>query len=278
MISFLFWNINKKNLQRSIVSLARRYEVDVLMLVECEIEVGILLGELNKERKFGYHYSPGIGCKRVEVFSQFSSEFIKPVEESESTRWTIRHLKPPGLSDILLVMAHLPSKQHWSGSSQTMECVRLSDSIKEAERQVGHSRTVLVGDLNMNPFEDGIVNANGLHGVMSRSIAQEGTRVVQSQVYPFFYNPMWGLFSDSTPGPPGTYYYRRAEHTVFFWNMFDQVLIRPDLLPLFDNKGLGILKSDGEVSLLSKRGLPDTNIASDHLPVMFRLELKYKEV
>jgi len=55
--------------------------------------------------------------------------------------------------------------------------------------------------------------------------------------------------------------------------MFDQVLIRPDLLSLFDNKELEIIESDGEASFLSNAGLPDANVASDHLPVMFRLAL-----
>ena len=271
MTSFLFWNINRKGLQLHIASLTRRYEVDVLMLAECQIEIGILLRKLNEGPRFDYHYSPGIGCEKIEVFTQFPREFIKPIDETD--RLTIRHLKLPGLTDILLAIIHFPSKLYWNESSQAAECAVLSNSIRSAEARVGHARTVLVGDLNMNPFEDGMVSANGLHGVMSRSIAQKGTRVVQSREYPFFYNPMWGLFGDGTPGPSGTYYYRRAEHTVFFWNMFDQVLIRPDLLSSFDNKGLEILESDGEVSFLSNEGLPDADVASDHLPVMFRLAL-----
>ncbi len=271
MISFLFWNINRNSIQQSIVRLARRYEIDVLMLAECQIEPGILLRALNEEGRFGYHYSPKIACEKIELFTQFSREFVQPIYES--SRLTIRHLKLPGLTDILLAITHFPSKLHWSESSQAMECVKLSDSIKEAERKVGHTKTVLVGDLNMNPFEDGVVSANGLHGVMSRSIAKKGTRVVQRREYPFFYNPMWGLLGDGTPGPSGTYHYRSAEHVAFFWNMFDQVLIRPDLLPSFDNKGLEIPESDGEVSFLSSKGLPDANVASDHLPVVFGLEL-----
>ena len=271
MTSFLFWNINRKGIQQSIVRLARRYKIDVLMLAECQIEPGILLRELNEGGRFGYHYSPKIGCEKIELFTQFSREFIQPIHESG--RLTIRHLKLPGLTDILLAITHFPSKLHWSESSQAMECVELSSSIRIAEGQVGHARTVLVGDLNMNPFENGVVSANGLHGVMSRSIAKKGMRVVQEREYPFFYNPMWGLLGDGTPGPSGTYYYGSAEHIAFFWNTFDQVLIRPDLLPSFDNKGLEIPESDGEVSLLSNKGLPDAKVASDHLPVVFKLAL-----
>jgi hypothetical protein len=125
----------------------------------------------------------------------------------------------------------------------------------------------------MNPFEPGVVNANALHGVMTRRIAERNVRVVQGKQYQFFYNPMWGLLGDATPGPPGTYYKARSEHMCHFWNMFDQVLIRPDLLHLFSNEDLEILESNGHTSLLSVQGVPDADVASDHLPVFFRLNL-----
>ena len=94
MTSFLFWNINKKDLQRSIGNLTRKYEIDVLMLAECEIETGVLLRELNEGHEFDYHYSPGIACEKIEVFTQFPRKFIRPVDETD--RVTIRHFELPG--------------------------------------------------------------------------------------------------------------------------------------------------------------------------------------
>jgi hypothetical protein len=88
-----------------------------------------------------------------------------------------------------------------------------------------------------------------------------------------FYNPMWSLFGDWSPGPAGTYYYSNSEHRVFFWNIFDQVLIRPDLLDRFSNEELKVLDSDGNVSFLSPRGVPNVKLGSDHLPILFKLEL-----
>ena len=271
MTAFLLWNLNRRPRQALLASLASQYEVDVLMLIESSIPPAVLLRTLNRDGMPGYHYVPRIGCEKVEIFARFPESFIRPI--FETNRLTIRHLKLPGATDILLAITHYPSKLHWSDASQALGCVELSTHIKTAEEQVGHSRTVLVGDLNMNPFEDGVVGANGLHGVMTRRIAQRRRRVVQGGEYPFFYNPMWNLFGDDTPGPPGTYYHSRSEHKVFFWNMFDQVLIRPELLPLFSNRDLRILQSDGNASLLTASGLPDTSVASDHLPLFFRLSL-----
>lgn len=117
------------------------------------------------------------------------------------------------------------------------------------------------------------MNARGLHAVMSRKVAEKKTRVIQNKQYPFFYNPMWNLLGDTTPGPPGTHYYRGARFKEFFWHMFDQVLIRPELLSTFDNNNLRILTSDGHASFLSRGELPDKKVVSDHLPLYFQLSL-----
>lgn len=84
--------------------------------------------------------------------------------------------------------------------------------------------------------------------VMSRQVAQLRTRKLQEREYPFFYNPMWSLLGDATPGPPGTYYYSPSGHASYYWHTFDQVLLRPDLLDVFENRDLHILDTDGEQS------------------------------
>lgn len=270
MLSFLFWNVNKKPLVASITNLARRHKIDVLMLAECSIAPDVLLRTLNQTEEARYHYAPSL-CKKVQFYTGFDNKFVRPIFETD--RLTIRRLSIPERMEVLLAATHFHSKLRWRDDSQAFECLELANSIRIAEKQIGHARTVLVGDLNMNPFESGVVSSNGLNAVMSRQIAGRKTRVVQSKEWPFFYNPMWSLLGDASPGPPGTYYYNSAEHKSYFWNMFDQVLIRPDLLDCFSNKDLMIVESDGETSLLSKETLPDVNIASDHLPIVFKLKL-----
>jgi len=125
----------------------------------------------------------------------------------------------------------------------------------------------------MDPFEPGLLSAEGLHAVMTRRIAMRETRKILDQEYPFFYNPMWGFFGDLTRGPAGTYYYRSSELIAQFWHLFDQVLVRPELLRHFNPDRLQILQSVGGISLIGDSGYPDSKVASDHLPVSFTLDV-----
>jgi hypothetical protein len=271
MVTFLFWNLNKQPLTGLLTNLAVKHEVDVLVLAECSIPTVQMLEALNRD-KTQFHATPSFSEKdKLVIYTRFSSDFLTPMRES--ARLTIRHLTLPARTDLLLAAIHFPSKLHWSESSQQTECSILAREISAAEELIGHRRTVLVGDLNMNPFEKGVIAAAGLHAVMTGAVASKGERTVQSRQYPFFYNPMWSHFGDARGTPPGTYYYESSEHDVYFWNMFDQVLLRPDLIPLFRNEDLEILVGDGTTSFLSERDIPNITVASDHLPILFKLNL-----
>jgi hypothetical protein len=271
MTSFLFWNINKKPLQSTIRNLVTRYDIDVLMLAECNIASATMLDTLNTDTKIKYHYAPGIGCEKIQIYARFENSFINPIRET--SRLTIRRVTLPGITEFLLSVVHLPSKMHWSDESLASECVNVSEEIKRAESEAQHKRTILVGDFNMNPFESGVVSANGLHAVMSKDIAQRGNRTVLSKSYPFFYNPMWSLFGDLSSGPPGTYYYANSQQRVYFWNMFDQVMVRPDLLPFFSLKDLEIIQIHEQRKLKDTDEIVIRPNVSDHFPLRFKLNL-----
>ena len=271
MAKFLFWNVGKRNILPLVVSLVSRHEIDVVILAEFSNTPAEMLWQLNQVTPQLFDYAISTGCEKIQIFTRFSRRFCPPIYETD--RLTIRHLRLPGLTDILVAAVHFPSKLNWNESSQVAESAKLSSDIRRAEEKVKHNRTILVGDLNMNPFEAGMVNANGLHGVMARSIAQRETRTVQGERYPFFYNPMWNLMGSLPPAMPGTYHRISSEHTSYFWNTFDQVLVRPSLLERFDDRHLEILSGDGDMVFLSRTGLPNKQIASDHLPIVFQLEL-----
>jgi hypothetical protein len=276
--TFLFWNICKRPIQSIIRRLALRHQVDVIMLAECDIPPEIMLSSLNQYIGNLYDYAPDDNCKKIEIYTRFPRRYLEVIDDplreiDRIDRLSMRHLRLPGLTDILLFVTHFPDKTNWTDKSQADEWKRYSDKIKFMEWKIGHSRTIFVGDLNTNPFEQGNISASGLHGTMSKTIANKKARTIQGKEYPFFYNPMWNLLGDVNSKTPGTFYRQNAEHVEFFWYMLDQVLIRPDLLDRFKNENLSILTTDGENSFLNENGIPDKSIASDHLPLLFKLDL-----
>jgi hypothetical protein len=268
MTTTLFWNINKQNLLQEIVYLCHHHDVDVLILAESQISDVDLLSSLNSSQVGNPYIALFNDLSRLSFFFRYPIESIYKVIDSGGV--SIRQISlSPGLS-LLLVGLHLPSKLHFTDSEQLVQAIRVSTIIQEAEAIVGHSKTLVMGDFNMNPFEPGLVAADGFHAVMDQKIARRGSRIVQGETKPFFYNPMWGLMGDSSPGASGTYYYNGG-HISFFWNTFDQVLLRPDLLDFFSQEGLQVISEVGDRRLQTENGL--LRSASDHLPVLLRLNI-----
>jgi endonuclease/exonuclease/phosphatase family metal-dependent hydrolase len=271
MITFLFWNTNGNQIPHLVVDLAKAHAVDVLILAESNMRDADLLEQLNTPPSAQLYHLPRSQCQSIRVFTRFLPEFM--IETAESDHYSVRRLSLPARDQITLAIAHLPSKLFWSEDSLAFECTQVAKLIAREEAKAGHYRTLLVGDLNMNPFEKGLIGAAGLHAVMSRDIAARVSRTVQKVDYRFFYNPMWSHFGDGGPGPPGTYFYERAEHVNYYWNIFDQVLIRPDLMNRFPNDALRILTEAAGTPLTRETGRPDQRTASDHLPILFKLDI-----
>lgn len=268
-INFLFWNVNRKPLEARLGRLAKAHDVDVICLAECPLSNDCISAALESMAIGRFHEADGSGAE-LRVFSRLPErslqfQFLEPQE-----RWLLYRVHPEGTSEILLAIAHLPSKLNIRDATQDLTVQPFVADIEMTEDLKGHRRTVVVGDLNMNPFENGVAGAGGLHGVMTKTIAERAERAIQGKEYRMFYNPMWGQFGDRTPGPPGSYYRSAAEAVNYFWNTYDQVLVRPELIERLIRAE--VLVSDGIESLLTPNGIPDKTNGSDHLPLFFRLE------
>jgi hypothetical protein len=271
MAAFLFWNLGQRPLQARLARMATALDVDVLILAECSIDPDSVLTALNGTGGTSYCF-PECSDGKIRIFTRLPAKNLIEVFTNPRGDLSIRRLRigpPPGL---LLAAVHFPSRVNWEPNDQTLQATELAGDIRREEDRRGHRRTVLVGDLNMNPFDPGVFGSHGLHGMMARNLARRGERTVSGRSYPMFYNPMWGCFGDRTAGPPGTYYLSSSKPINYFWNIYDQVLLRPDLMDALTD--LQILDSDGQEPLVTKRvGQPSQSAGSDHLPIYFRLKL-----
>jgi endonuclease/exonuclease/phosphatase (EEP) superfamily protein YafD len=137
MRTFLFWNLNKKRLEKLVADLAQLHDVDVLILTECEIPTHVMLEALNRKANPKFHLTEG-ECREIVIYTRFSSEFLQKM--FETARLTIRRLRLPDTDELILAAVHHPSKLHWRDASQNAECYELSSSIRRIEDEEGHRK------------------------------------------------------------------------------------------------------------------------------------------
>jgi hypothetical protein len=277
ILSFIFWNVMRRPLGVRIARLAKNTVADIIIVAECD-DPGGVLDALNKSTGGNYHLTSMvqddalIQKEKLCVFSALPRGSMITRFDNPAQRLTIRQLKIQGsVGDVIVAIAHLPSQFNWSRAAVDAYAGEISRDIIRVEQDLGHQRTVLVGDINLNPFDTGLVGSFAMNAVSTRHIARRGKREVQGKEYPFFYNPMWAHFSDRTVGPAGTYFLRSPDPTEHYWNILDQVLLRPELMDRLND--LRIQETDGDQTLVTDEGVPDTVNGSDHLPLFFSLEL-----
>ena len=125
-----------------------------------------------------------------------------------SNRMTAHTLRVGNSRSILVVCVHghdrrsVPDEKDRADHAQD-----LAANILLVESDVGHSRTIVCGDFNMNPFEQGMVAARCFHALLSQDLTRTIHKLGRRAKYPCFYNPMWACFGDRPKRPPGTYYF-----------------------------------------------------------------------
>lgn len=265
-MKFLFWNVAGRSVDNQIIDLAADVKPDFLVLAEYMADAMNLLKSMVNTGA-NLYLVPSIGCDRITIYSILSPNQIR--HKREASRFTIKEVRAPGMKPLLLGLVHLPSKLHSPDCDQLYTAIGLRNEIEQAEIEAGHRNTVVLGDFNMNPFDDGMLFARALHAVSCLKIAERESRVVQGQSQNIFYNPSWNLLGDFNDSP-GTYFHKSPSSLSLYWNMLDQVIMRPSIARGLDKASLQIIRSAGGISLVTNQGLP---VVSDHLPIAFSIDL-----
>lgn len=266
---FLFWNINNNpGLAAGVASLASALGSDVVALAENKVPDAAMLAALG-----GTFRKIPTPKSRVSLFTRLPAGRTGRVVAGRY--WAICPLTTPAQGTVLLVVAHLASKLWASPATQRVAASDLAEAIGKRESALGTEKSVLIGDLKMDPFDPGMVEVQGLHAVSAATVATGvGRRRLGRKTYPMFYNPMWSHMGDGWRRPAGTYFFRSANVDRLYFHTVDQVLVRPALVPLLTSQSVRVVTHVGPHRFADAADdVPLKATASDHLPVHLDLPL-----
>ena len=269
MLRCLFWNLGRKDLAELIGQAAKTMRLDMLIFCEIGSPSKRTLQSLNQTD--AYHFTTGRVGQRFHIFTRFPNRYVGVRREAD--RFLILDIDLPARDRFLMMVLHGPSKKAgWTSTALSLEFCHYASALRNAQSEHAVSRSVIVGDFNVNPFESGLVSASAFNAVMDARQARKGSRTVQKRNYGYFYNPMWNLLGDATPGPPASFFYDQSTQDELQWHMLDQVILSPEMIDSLDIASVRILDKIGDVPLVTKTGRPRKARFSDHLPLYFELD------
>jgi hypothetical protein len=271
MAAFLLWNVRRKPLDGFVQTLVRQLQIDVVLLVEYAFGSSQLPGLLMKDGLFKRPSSPRFG-----VFARVGYGLDR-LRYRLGDRVGMWKWAPPSGQEGLLVLLHGLDRRNYDGSTRRVFFRRVADAVRHREETRNHRSTVIAGDFNAHPFESAVIDADGLHALGVQAVRARATRRVKGAgaAAGFFYNPMWRAYGHQQHPEAGaaTHYWLGSWAHELAWHMLDQVVLRPGEAVRFPEDRLRIVTRVGSIPLLDAEGLPDSQTASDHLPLVFHWNL-----
>lgn len=268
-INFLYWNTHNKNISSYIVDACVENSINILILTEHKnIDTDYLIRKL-KENNLFFEVEKIDPHSRILLLHNTKGQINVIKESKYYSAFNIKNKEEV----YLLFALHLPSRYAQERIDLDMYAVQLSREFEQLEEERKTEKSIVVGDFNMNPFDDGMISSLSFNAVMSPTIANKRSRKVFCDDRKFYYNPMWHLMGNDSNLCKGTFYYP-SETKSYYWYTYDQVIIRPDLIDKFDINDLKIIDLINSNSLVNKNSIPNEKKISDHLPIKFKIKLE----
>ena len=265
-MKILFWNThNNIDVNAILFELIIENNINIVALAEYTAEINDLLFLLSNHGILMQQYHT-VGCERIIIIGDIKN--VIPGKQDDHYSFQIIQNK------YILVCVHLPSQIFTNNEgNRNIEIGRIVTAVGETEVRNNTENTILLGDFNINPFDHGCIDANYFHSLPHYEVVKKQLRRVAKEKFKMFYNPMWRFFGDETQ-PYGTHYYDGSRVDNIFWNIYDQVMIRPCLRENFMDESLMIITNTNSWSLTDRNGHPDKKGVSDHLPIIFEIKEK----
>lgn len=256
-MNILFWNLQKHNLIKYIIRCLDENDIDIAVFAE-HIKVDFRELELTLNKR--YHFIEGMGgCEKIALLVKNG---IDATVRREQTRYALYTLSFNS-QEYVLAGVHLQDRRSADENQRIAVIARLKNDIKNLEESSKCKKTIIVGDLNANPFDRELLQMDAFHAVFYKDVIRKSeSRRVDAVSYRRFYNPVLLSLSEEEKNY-GSFYYSQGSVTPI-WNCYDQILLSRALI---DNVvEIKYLKTIGQQSLIANVA-PKKEI-SDHLPLL----------
>lgn len=262
-MKFLYWNTNKSAEIGVIIELLRQESPDLFFL--SETDKTLLANGFESLEGIGYEYFDNPGCERVSILKKKELEVDLGIQNKYYTALKL------GNYETFVVSIHLPS-QMYRHMNSLKEIIR--DFRADIDLYIGDSvekSILIIGDFNVNPYEQPMVDFDGFLANNSTDSRSQITHAGKSKSS--YYNPTWKLYGRKKF--PGTKYYPRpsaSSYDIMEFHFLDQVVVSQCLLNNIIEEKIEIIEQIGDTQLLFD-GSKSIEI-SDHLPLSYQYKIR----
>lgn len=283
-IRILSWNYQGKTNKYKLGALRQlvtENNIDIVVLQEASgIKISSILSTTHSE----VGYMMGKISAGVRVFLRHSMFAHTPAQLGYYNKYALINLRPVNSQNSFnLIAVHLYSKVGRTERKQMWENLDFIEEINKWEKSTGTDKSIMIGDLNHNPYDGNMLDPNVVNSRDSRNVIshQKKFKPIGSKDS-YWYNPMWNMLGDHDPYTsskrvPGTYYFNKEDETPI-WNMLDGFMLRPSLMENIDFSESKVISGTSSYPFVKSlvTGKNDSFIHeyySDHLPIKLTVKI-----
>ena len=271
-MNIVFWNTNciRSNeikfdvITESILDIVNENNVDLLILAEYTPDINRLCHMANIASRKQFKPLQSLNGN-TRIYGLIRSNYKVEHLQDHECYMIIKILT--NTYTLIIAMIHGVSKLHYRDKDQEALMRMFHSDIAVYENMHTCKNTIAIGDFNVNPFELACIDADCMHAIPFPEEVKNPSRKVIIGEKLKFYNPTWKFMGKRNP--PYTTYHYSADGRLgnFYWNAFDQVLIRPSLIKAFNESTFSIITQTKNHSLINRTQKPNKLNYSDHLPL-----------
>lgn len=257
----MYWNTNGFKDIKAYQELLVEYAPDILFTSETSEE---LVNNFHSDLDaVGYIHKENPGCERVKIFARKDLSCELGIQNKFYTSLIV--------DNITIISVHLPSQMF-----HHLESLRdyLRKFRSRIDSEIGNSSeksVLIIGDVNVNPYEPAMVNFDGFMATNSIKARDKIKTIDNEDAREPYYNPSWRLYSNNTF--PGTKKFPRpsgSSYDIIEFHLLDQVLLSIKLKDSIEADKIEIVASTSNFKLLNEKY--NRVDYSDHLPLFYQFK------